>query len=59
MIGKDIIEARDHGLKLAAEKGYAYINGYDHPQILAGQGTLALEVKCLSFEFEICVTSIL
>ena len=45
MIGKDIIEARDHGLKLAAEKGYAYINGYDHPQILAGQGTLALEVK--------------
>lgn len=43
-IGKDIIEARDYGLKLADEQDLAYINGYDHPDILAGQGTCALEI---------------
>ena len=44
LLGKDIIEARDHGLKLAGEKKLVYINGYDHPHVLAGQGVCALEI---------------
>lgn len=42
--GADIGESRIHALKLAAKKGFQYINGYDHPNILAGQGTMGLEV---------------
>jgi len=42
--GADIGESRIHALKLAAKRGYEYINGYDHPNILAGQGTMGLEV---------------
>lgn len=44
MVGKDVIEARDHGLRLAEEQRLVYINGYDHPHILAGQGVCALEI---------------
>lgn len=29
---------------MAKEKGLAYINGYDHPHILSGQGTIGLEI---------------
>lgn len=31
-------------MRLAKERGYIYINGYDHPHIMAGQGTLGLEI---------------
>jgi threonine dehydratase len=37
-------EAKAHAHEIAAEKGLAYINGYDDPAIIAGQGTIALEV---------------
>ncbi|XP_031562211.1 uncharacterized protein LOC116298014 [Actinia tenebrosa] len=42
--GADIIEAKDIALRLAKANGLAYINGYDHPHILAGQGTCGLEI---------------
>jgi threonine dehydratase len=42
--GKDIGEARDRALVIAKERNMIYINGYDHPHILAGQGTAALEI---------------
>jgi threonine dehydratase len=42
--GANIEEARQHAMKLVAEHAYTYINGYDHPDVIAGQGTLALEV---------------
>ncbi|EFA05892.1 L-threonine ammonia-lyase isoform X2 [Tribolium castaneum] len=44
MEGKDMAEAKKIAIKMAKEKGYTYINGYDHPQIIAGQGTIALEI---------------
>jgi threonine dehydratase len=37
-------EAKARAHEIAAEKGLAYINGYDDPAIIAGQGTIALEV---------------
>lgn len=37
-------EAKQVAFKLSKEKGLTYINGYDHPHIIAGQGTLGLEI---------------
>ena len=42
--GKDIDEAKERALEMAKEKNMIYVNGYDHPHILAGQGTAALEI---------------
>jgi len=42
--GKDFSEAKAHGHEIAREKGLAYIDGYDDPAIIAGQGTMGLEI---------------
>jgi len=42
--GANIDEARQHATKLVDQHGLTYINGYDHPDVIAGQGTLGLEV---------------
>jgi threonine dehydratase len=42
--GTDFGEARARAHKLAKEKGLAYIDGYDDPAIIAGQGTMGLEI---------------
>lgn len=42
--GKDFAEAKAHACALAADKGFAYIDGYDDPPIIAGQGTMGLEI---------------
>ncbi|XP_064094075.1 uncharacterized protein LOC135206650 isoform X2 [Macrobrachium nipponense] len=42
--GKDIGECREIALRMSKEQGLLYINGYDHPHILAGQGTMGLEI---------------
>jgi threonine dehydratase len=42
--GKDFGEARAHAHEIAGEKQLAYIDGYDDPAIIAGQGTLGLEI---------------
>jgi threonine dehydratase len=42
--GGDFGEAKAHAHKIAKEKGLAYIDGYDDPAIIAGQGTIGLEI---------------
>jgi len=42
--GNDMNEARRYALKYSKERGIPYINGYDHPNIIAGQGTIGLEI---------------
>jgi len=42
--GETFQEAREHAGALAASQDFTYIHGYDDPAIIAGQGTLALEV---------------
>ena len=44
LYGADIGEARNRAERIAADKGLAYINGYDDPAIIAGQGTMGLEI---------------
>ena len=43
--GKDFAEAKARAHEIAAEKGLAYIDGYDDPAIIAGQGTIGLEIR--------------
>ncbi|HUR46232.1 MAG TPA: threonine/serine dehydratase, partial [Candidatus Saccharimonadales bacterium] len=42
--GANIEEAKQFALKVGEEEGRVYINGYDHPDIIAGQGTIGLEL---------------
>jgi threonine dehydratase len=42
--GVDLGEARQRANAIAAKEKLTYINGYDHSDIIAGQGTLGLEV---------------
>ncbi|KAL4127290.1 hypothetical protein QTP88_011467 [Uroleucon formosanum] len=42
--GINMKESKHIALKLSKEKGIIYINGYDHPHIMAGQGTVGLEI---------------
>lgn len=42
--GVDMGEAKQLAMEIAKEKDLIYINGYDHPHIMAGQGTLGLEI---------------
>ncbi|XP_039297523.1 L-threonine ammonia-lyase isoform X1 [Nilaparvata lugens] len=42
--GKDMKETKKIAMNMAKQKNLTYINGYDHPDIIAGQGTLGLEI---------------
>jgi threonine dehydratase len=42
--GDDFAEARAEADRLVALEGLAYIHGFDDPDIIAGQGTLGLEI---------------
>ena len=42
--GEDLAEAAAHAYALAAEHGMVFIHPYDDPAVIAGQGTLALEL---------------
>ncbi len=42
--GKDFGEAKAHAHQIAKEKALAYIDGYDDLAIIAGQGTMGLEI---------------
>lgn len=42
--GDTFDDARAHGLLLARERGLALIHPFDNPQVIAGQGTIGLEM---------------
>ncbi len=42
--GANIAEARARADTLVEARGFTYINGYDDPAIIAGQGTIGLEI---------------
>lgn len=44
LCGASFAEARTRANELAAQHGLTYIHGYDDPAIIAGQGTLGLEI---------------
>ncbi len=44
LTGETLREASDHADALAASRGLTFIHPYDDPRIIAGQGTVALEM---------------
>ena len=44
LVGKDFREATEYALELADETGDEFVHAYDDPQIVAGQGTLGVEM---------------
>ncbi len=42
--GETFAEAYEHAHQLAGERGLAYIHGFNDPAIIAGQGTMGLEI---------------
>ena len=42
--GETLAEAAAHAIRLAVERGMVFVHPYDDPQVMAGQGTLALEL---------------
>jgi threonine dehydratase len=44
LYGSSFAEARARADAIAQERGLSYINGYDDPPIIAGQGTIGLEI---------------
>ncbi|KAK3090366.1 hypothetical protein FSP39_011247 [Pinctada imbricata] len=53
--GADISVSKDYAQRLGKEKGLMYINGYDHPHILAGQGTMGLEILEQVPDLDACI----
>lgn len=42
--GDNVGEAREHALAIVEKEGLRYIHGYDDDEIIAGQGTMGLEI---------------
>ncbi len=44
LAGESYNDAYDHAMKLVAESGLTYIPPFDDPDVIAGQGTIAMEI---------------
>ncbi|CAH0400541.1 unnamed protein product [Chilo suppressalis] len=42
--GKNLAESKRHAFTILADSGKTYINGYDHPHVIAGAGTIGIEI---------------
>ena len=42
--GEDFAAARAEADALVEKEGLTYVNGYDDPAVIAGQGTIGLEI---------------
>jgi threonine dehydratase len=56
--GDSVEEAADYARKLAAERDLVFIHPYDDPAIIAGQGTIGLEMLADVPELEVLVVPI-
>ncbi|XP_053385987.1 L-threonine dehydratase catabolic TdcB-like [Mercenaria mercenaria] len=53
--GDNINDSKNIALKKSKEGGQMYINGYDHPDIIAGQGTIGLEIVEQVPDLDACI----
>jgi threonine dehydratase len=56
--GDSVDEAADYAHRLAAERNLTFIHPYDDPQIIAGQGTIGLEMLSDAPDLEVLVVPI-
>lgn len=58
LFGKTFDEARDHALNLSKEHGYEFVSAYDHQHVIAGQGTIGLELLEQTDDFDCIVAPV-
>jgi threonine dehydratase len=56
--GETLYESADHARSIAAREGLVFVHPYDDPKVMAGQGTIALEMLADSPELEQIVVPI-
>ena len=56
--GETLAEAFEHSLKIRAEQGLTLVHPFDDPQVMAGQGTVALEMLATQPDLEQLVVPI-
>ena len=56
--GNGFDEARDHALALAARDGLAFIHPFDDPLVIAGQGTIGLEMLRVQPDLDMLVIAV-
>ncbi|WP_273429864.1 threonine ammonia-lyase, biosynthetic [Chitinibacter tainanensis] len=44
LVGDSYSDCYEHAIKLAAESGATFVHPYDDPDVIAGQGTVAMEI---------------
>ncbi len=56
--GTNLTEARRHADRLAADEGLTYVSPYDDPAVIAGQGTLAVELFAQAPDLDVLVVPV-
>jgi threonine dehydratase len=56
--GRDFDEAREHCAELATRHGYRYVHSADEPDLIAGVGTIALEIVEQQPEIDVIVVPV-
>jgi threonine dehydratase len=56
--GDTFDDARDHGLRLAAARGLTLVHPYDDPAVIAGQGTVGLEMLAQQPDIDTLVVAV-
>lgn len=44
LVGESYDEAQSHALKRAKDEGLIFVPPFDHPDVIAGQGTIGMEI---------------
>jgi threonine dehydratase len=58
LCGESLAEAGEHAHRVASERGLCFIHPYDDPDVIRGQGTIALEVLAMQPELDTLVIPI-
>ncbi|XP_059176525.1 L-threonine ammonia-lyase-like [Physella acuta] len=58
IFGTDFAAAKQHAMELGLNNGLVYINGYDHPDVISGQGTVGLEIAEQVPDVDACVVPV-
>ena len=58
LVGENFDEARDRAMVLAAEQGLTFVHPFDDPLVIAGQGTIGLEMLRVQPEIDTLVIAV-
>jgi threonine dehydratase len=56
--GENFDEAKSHAMRIMQERGLTLIHPYDDPKVVAGQGTIALEMLAVQPQLDILVVPV-